>query len=144
MLKPGATIYLIGSLRNPTLHLVARQLREAGFDVFDDWYSAGPEADDRWRHYEMRRGHSFLEALDGLAARHVFAFDELHLKRADAVVLALPAGKSGHLELGWALGQGKLGFVLLDNPDRWDVMYRFATGVFDNAEKMVAALKGGE
>jgi hypothetical protein len=39
----------------------------------------------------------------------------------------MPAGKSGHLELGYAIGSGKRGFVCFDQePDRWDVMYRFA------------------
>ena len=38
---------------------------------------------------------------------------------------------SGHLELGWALGANKYGYVLFDKvPDRYDVMYKFATDVF--------------
>ena len=39
-------LYVIGSLRNPAVPQVAKRLREAGFLVFDDWYAAGPEADD--------------------------------------------------------------------------------------------------
>ena len=54
-------------------------------------------------------------------------FDELHLKRSDTAVLVLPAGKSGHLELGFSIGIGNRAFVLFDKePDRWDVMYGFA------------------
>lgn len=134
-------IYLIGSLRNPEIPNIAKELRWCGFDVFDDWYSAGPEADDKWRDYELARGRDFITGLKGYAARHVFEFDRTHLQRADAVVLALPAGKSGHLELGWALGQGKPGIILLDSPDRWDVMYQFATKVVDNIPSLVAALE---
>lgn len=135
-------IYLIGSLRNPEISNIANRLREAtGEEIFDDWYAAGPEADDYWRDYERGRGRTFSEALQGLAARNVFAFDRTNLERADAVVLALPAGKSGHLELGWALGRGKKGYILLDNdPERFDVMYQFATGVFDNLEKLIDEL----
>lgn len=132
----GRNIYLIGSLRNPQIPIIAQQLREDGHEVFDDWYAAGPQADDRWRDYEIARGHSFLQALRGHAARHVFAFDREHLQRCDTAILILPAGKSGHLELGIALGQGKSGFVLVDDPERWDVMYQFATGVFDNLETL--------
>jgi hypothetical protein len=137
-------IYLIGSLRNPTIPDIAQQLRTAGHEVFDDWYAAGPEADDKWRDYEKGRGHSYIEALSGLAAKHVFDFDRFHLGRASDVVLALPCGKSGHLELGWALGQGKRGYVLLDSPERWDVMYKFATGVYDKLEDLIEVLSSSE
>jgi nucleoside 2-deoxyribosyltransferase len=134
-------IYLIGSLRNPEVPKAANSLREAGFEVFDDWYAAGPEADDKWRDYEQGRGHSYLEGLRGAAARNVYNFDRLHLDMADTVLLVLPAGKSGHLELGWAIGRGKKGYILLDSPDRWDVMYQFADGVFDKLEDLVCELK---
>lgn len=133
-------IYLIGSLRNPEIPNIANRLREAGMEVFDDWYAAGPEADEKWRDYERGRGHGYLEGLRGFAANHVFQFDRFHLERADSAVLVLPAGKSGHLELGWALGKGKRGYILLDNPDRWDVMYLFATGVFNTVEELVDEL----
>ena len=132
-------IYLIGSLRNPVIPQIANTLREEGHEVFDDWYAAGHEADDMWRDYEKGRGRSFVNALQGLAAEHVFEFDLRHLKRAEIVVLILPAGKSGHLELGWALGQGKRGYILLDDPERWDFMYKFADGVFYNQEDLINA-----
>lgn len=133
-------IYLIGSLRNPTIPTIANRLREAGHDVFDDWYAAGEKADDSWRDYEKGKGLSYLQALDGLAANHVFRFDLTHLQRAEAGVLVLPAGKSGHLELGWLLGMGRRGYILLDSPDRWDVMYKFATGVYDKLEDLIGRL----
>src|SRR5258705_9932067 len=122
-------IYLIGSLRNPEVPKIAQQirLRLLDLEVFDDWYAAGPTADDSWRDYEKARGRSYIESLGCYPARHVFEFDEAHLHRAVAAVLVLPAGKSAHLELGWLLGRGKPGYILLDNPERWDVMYQFAT-----------------
>jgi len=134
-------IYLIGSLRNPEVPIIARSLRLSGHEVFDDWFAAGPEADDYWRDYEIQRGHSFIQALDGYAANHVFEFDKYHLNRADAAVLVLPAGKSGHLELGYAIGLGKPGYILLDNnPERYDVMYRFATKVCASVEELIKCL----
>lgn len=134
-------IYLIGSLRNPEVPVVAAGLRKLGHEVFDDWYAAGPEADDKWREYEQGRGHSYQEALHGHAANHVFGYDKVHLDRCDTVVLLLPAGRSGHLEFGYAIGQGKPGYILLDPAqDRWDVMYRFATGVFLNREDLCKTL----
>lgn len=134
-------IYLIGSLRNPRVPIVAQELRVAGFDVFDHWYAAGPEADDSWQAYERQRGHSFTQALGSPHAWNVFDFDRRHLEAASAVVLVAPAGKSAHLELGWALGQGKPGFVLLDGePDRFDVMYLFADGVHTSVPALVRDL----
>lgn len=135
------TIYLIGSLRNPEIPSIGNKLRETGWDVFDDWHAAGPKADDEWQRYENERGRSYKAALAGYAARHVFAFDLAHLGRSTHGLLVLPAGKSGHLELGFLIGQGKPGYVLFDKvPERYDVMYNFAEEVFFSAEEAIAAL----
>lgn len=130
------TIYVIGSLRNPAIPEIGNSLRALGFDVFDDWHAAGPTADDEWKRYELSRGRSYKEALRGYAARHVFSFDRFHLDRADLGLLVLPAGKSGHLELGY-LSKDKPTFVLLEEGvDRWDVMYQFCTDVFTTPQEL--------
>ena len=140
-MKLGRQIYLIGSLRNPKVPIVANILTDAGYKVFDDWFAAGELADDEWRKYEILRGRDYLTAIKGPAAEHVFQFDLTNMEKSDFAVLMLPAGKSGHLELGWMLGQGKKGYILLDDaPPRWDVMYRFATGVFGDVLDLLAAL----
>ena len=136
------SIYLIGSLRNPAIPILAQEMRKHGYDVFDDWFAAGPEADDYWQIYEQARGHRYDEALKGYAAQHVFKFDKFHLDRCDAAVLYLPAGKSGHLELGYVLGNKKPGFILMDKePERFDVMYNFSSGVFFSKEDLFAELR---
>ena len=134
--KKKLKVYVIGSLRNPEVPKIAQEIRKLGFDVFDDWYAAGPEADDKWRDYEKARGHSYREALKGYAADHVYKFDLRHLDECDIAVLYMPAGKSAHLELGYVIGKGKVGYIVLDNPERWDVMYLFAHGVFNNSEEL--------
>jgi len=49
----------------------------------------------------------------------------------------LPAGKSGHLELGFLRGKGKPCYILFpEDPERWDVMYNFAREVFFTKEKL--------
>lgn len=105
-------IYLIGSLRNPEVPLIGDKLREAGHGVFDDWFAGGPIADDSWQEYEKGRGRSYSQALRGPAAVNVFNFDHDNLLNSDGAILVLPAGKSGHLELGFMAGQGKYTGVL--------------------------------
>lgn len=134
-------IYLIGSLRNPEVPVIANKLRNIGYEVFDDWYAAGPEADDYWKKYEQNREHDYKQALSGYAAQHVYAYDRYHLDRCNIAVLVMPAGKSGHLEFGYMIGQGKRGYILLNDVDRWDVMYQFATEVFFNVEDLLNKLK---
>lgn len=135
------TIYLIGSMRNPVIPDLAMRLRDDGHEVFDDWYAPGPEADDYWQVYAKRRGQSYKDALNDYHARHVFEFDKFHLDRADTAILVMPAGRSGHMELGYMVGQGKRTYVLFDKePDRYDVMYLFASGVFFSQEDLLSEL----
>ena len=138
-------IYLIGSLRNPEVPVIAADLRREGYQVYDDWFAAGPEADDYWKEYSQARKQTFPEALQNWAAFHTHANDKQHLDESDTGVLLMPAGKSGHLELGYLIGQGKRGYILLDRTnDRWDVMYKFAAGVFYTVEDLIQELKGGD
>jgi nucleoside 2-deoxyribosyltransferase len=135
-----ASVYVMGSMRSTRVQEVAKALRERGYDVFDDWISPGPEADDRWQAYEKARGRTYAEALQGYHARHVFALDKKHLDRCDVGVLVLPAGKSAHIELGYLVGQGKTTYVLFDGePERYDVMYLFATTVFTDLDDLLRA-----
>ena len=137
---PIKLMYLIGSLRNEKVREIGKTIRDkTGIDVFDDWHGAGPHADDEWKEYELARGRSYREALMGYAARQIFSFDKTHLDRCDAALLCMPAGKSGHLELGYALGSGKPGFILFEEgaDDRWDVMVQFATKVFFTKDEMI-------
>lgn len=127
MSKDKKMIYVIGSLRNQNIPLIANKLRKLGFEVFDDWFSPGPEADDFWRNYEKVRGSTYKQALNNWAGKHVYEFDKFHIDRANIGIMVMPAGKSGHLEIGYMIGQGKPCFILFDEePERWDVMYQFS------------------
>ncbi len=56
--------------------------------------------------------------------------------------MLMPAGKSGHLELGYTIGKGKLGFIIFDSvPERVDVMYQFATELFFSKQEFFDYLK---
>lgn len=138
------SMYLIGSLRNPEIPRIASQIRQkvTGLEVFDDWYAAGPVADDSWQAYEKERGKTYRGALQSWAAQHVARFDRFHLDRASGGLLVMPAGKSGHIELGYLAGQGKPAYVLFDKePDRWDVMYNLTSGVFFDLDECIEMLR---
>ena len=138
-------VYIVGSLRNPVVREVAHAIRGRGFDVFDDWHGCGPDADDHWKVYEQSRNRKYSDALRGKLAQHAFSFDKSNLDEADVVVLVLPAGKSGHLELGYAAGKGKRTYILLEpdrDEDRWDLMYLFATAVVTNVKELLEKMNG--
>lgn len=143
MLKQQSKVlYLIGSLRNERIPELASRLRREHEDleVFDDWYAAGPEADDFWKTYEQEKGSTYEDALHGWAARNVFDFDRRHLDRSTHCLLVLPAGKSGHMEITYAQygakGKPKTG-ILLDPTDvRWDVMYQFIPNILSDDSKI--------
>lgn len=136
------TIYLIGSLKNENIPFIANTLEENGeYEVFDDWFAPGPEADDYWRSYAKNRNLTYAEALKSYAAAHIFEFDKEHIHRCDIGVLVMPAGRSGHLELGYMIGTGKPGFILFEEePEKWDIMTQFATGIAFSMDELLEML----
>ena len=142
-------IYIAGSLRNRRIPAVASALRDGTtWDVVDEWFSAGPTADDSWQAYEQGRGRTFAEALKSRAAQNTYMFDKSYLDLSDAVVLVMPAGRSGHLEIGYAAASGKATFLLLpereediDDEDRFEVMPNFLGAVCPNVEDLKGHLQ---
>lgn len=73
--------------------------------------------------------------------RRAFEEDAGWIEWAEAVVLVLPAGKSAHLEAGYAKGLGKHLFILGDfPPGELDVMYLFADSIHRELEGLIAAV----
>ena len=135
------TLYLIGALRNPVIPEITNYLTKLGYDVFSDWWAASEDADDWLRDYYKSRGYNYKQTLQSYAAQHIFTFDKKHLDRADLAVMVMPAGKSGHLELGYIIGQGKPGYILFDKePERVDIMHNFATDIFFTIDDLGKAL----
>ena len=135
-------VYLIGSLRNPEVPKVAKVLRDRGIEVFDDWHAGGEKADEEWMKYEKERGRDYHQALEGHAAKHTFHYDLHHLNQADVGVMVAPSGRSGHLELGYMLGQNKPGIIYMpEDPERWEVMVLFASKICRTVNGLVAELE---
>lgn len=135
-------IYLIGSLRNPQIPIIAKRLREEGFDVFDDWHAPGPDTDTYWMEYERARGRSYREALYAPHATDVFKFDKDYLDRATTGVLVMPAGRSGHREIGYLAGRGCQTFTLFEGePERWDIMTHFDTDIAFSVPELIERIR---
>lgn len=135
-------IYLFGSLANPRILPITKQLREAGHVVFSEWLAAGEGADEKWKVYFKDLGLSYKDTLNSDFVRTAFNFDLEHMQQADVGVLVMPAGRSGHLELGWMLGRGKRGYILFPDgePERPDLMVLLATGIFFSVEDLIDEL----
>lgn len=137
-------IYIVGSLRNGNVPQIANKLRSVNpqWEIFDSWFAPGPHADDFLRDYCKGKNMNYKQTLKDWAATHIFAFDKKHIDRSTDVVMVMPAGKSGHLELGYARGRGKRAYILFaEEPKRVDVMYQFATDIFFQFDELVAELK---
>ena len=82
-------------------------------------------------------------ALVGAAALAYARWEAASYRLRTLEVPVLPAGRSAHLELGYTIGNGKSGFILLDPSDdpRWDVMYQFATAVCPDLDTLASNLK---
>ena len=140
-------IYIIGALKNAEITNIAAELRpkdnysnRVEYDVFDQWITPGPEADQYLFEYSKKRGWNYKEALTCDAAKNNFDFDKRHIDSADIVVMVMPSGKSAHLELGYSIGMGKEAHILFDKePERFDLMYNFVP--VDNIHFSVESLK---
>jgi len=138
------TVYIIGSLKNWKVIELSNHLRKEfpEWEIFDSWISPGPEADDYWKKYSKMKGLTYREALKDWSATHVFEFDKFHIDRSEVVIMHMPCGKSGHLELGYAIGQGKKCYVLFDEkPDKREVIYKLPKGVFTEIKELEKELK---
>lgn len=111
-------IYVASSWRNELQPEVVMALRADGPVVYDFKnprpFNTGfkwSEIDPNWEQWTPAE---YRAALDHPVAQRGFASDFDAMKWADTFVLVLPCGRSAHLELGWAAGQGKQTLILLD------------------------------
>lgn len=128
-------IYLASSWRNGEQPDLVTDLRAAGHEVYDfrNPRSGGPDRDapeegfswrqcdiDWYSRTEDRREH-YLKMLQTSTASRGFTADFNAMKWADVCVLALPCGRSAHLEAGWMIGSGRPTLVYL--PESEDLRF---------------------
>jgi hypothetical protein len=121
-------IYVASSWRNVFQPAVVTTLRIAGFEVYDfrnpapgDNGFAWSSLDADWLNWSPE---NYVKLLDDPIAVDGFDKDMAAMERADTFVLVLPCGRSAHLEMGWAVGQGKQTAILLDETFEPELMYR--------------------
>jgi len=123
-------IYVASSWRNIVQPVIVHWLRSCGHNVYD--FKNPPngkpfgwkEIDPNWQQWTPRE---YRAALDHPRAVEGYASDIGALRACDACVLVLPAGRSASWEFGYAMGQGKKGYVVQLNTEEPELMYREAT-----------------
>ncbi len=139
-------IYVASSWRNHYQQNVVYELRQYGFDVYDfkepkpgDKGFGWHEIDPNWKSWSAEE---FKEALDHPMAQIGFKSDMDALRSCDVCVLVLPCGRSAHLELGWATGNGKRTAILLDNPiSEPELMYKMVDVVAYSLDEIIEDLR---
>jgi hypothetical protein len=138
-------IYVASSWRCPRFESVADALRGAGHEIYDFKHDKG--AQFHWHEVGVdSNGDTIFNYLTGLEhprADAGFESDAGALVRCDTCVLVLPCGRSAHLELGWAVGQGKRTAILL--PPEWiddpELMYKLVDHLAPDVEDLLTWLE---
>lgn len=120
MLEGRRKVYVASSWRNIAQPAVVEAIRSMGHEVYDFRH---PKPDDQgfswgdiaseWQGWNAKE---YVNALDHPIAVAGFNSDFDAMRWADTFVLVQPCGRSAHLEMGWAVGQGKATIMLL-GPD---------------------------
>jgi hypothetical protein len=127
-------IYVASSWRNLLQPGIVHALRRCGHEVYD--FKNPParsgfrwsEIDPNWQAWTPEQ---YRDALHHPLAVLGYESDISALRWCDACVLVLPAGRSASWELGYAMGQGKAGYVVqLENVEP-ELMYREAALITD-------------
>lgn len=120
-------IYVASSWRNLMQQGIVYTLRAVGFEVYD--FQNPPNGSGfKWSSIsdkELDNPEDYLSKINHPIANQGFKSDFEAMEWADTFVLVLPCGRSAHLELGWAVGQGKKTAILLSDEDfRPELMYK--------------------
>jgi hypothetical protein len=124
-------IYVASSWKNWLQPAIVHLLRRLGHEVYDFRHPSPSDngfswdsIDANWRNWTSEE---YRRALSHPFAVHGYKLDIDALKRCNACVLVLPAGRSASWEFGYAMGQGKSGYVIQLEKQEPELMFREAT-----------------
>ena len=130
-------IYVASSWRNLSQPRIVHLLRDRGHQVYDFRHPAEDDNGFSWAQidpdWQAWNSRAFPKALSHPLSEKGFTLDKEALDRADVVVLVLPCGRSAHLELGYAVGKGKLTAILLSpEQNEPELMYKMVDLITDD------------
>jgi nucleoside 2-deoxyribosyltransferase len=137
-------IYMASSWKNANdVEVIAQVLREHCHEVdcFTD------ESTGRYVfHYSQIDSFENLDAMNFMKderSQKAFKEDKKWIDWSDGVLLYLPAGKSAHLEAGYAVGKGKFLIIFQQKfpKGEFDVMYGFADLITDDFKTVLNFLQ---
>lgn len=142
-------VYVASSWRNQDQPLVIRALQAAGgFEAYDfrnpDPTNHGfhwSEIDRDWQCWTTKK---FFAALAHPIAIDGFKRDMAALEGADACILVMPCGRSAHLEIGYAIGAGKLAIIYMPYQTGTyepELMYKMAGHITDDLSEIIEILE---
>jgi nucleoside 2-deoxyribosyltransferase len=114
------------------------------FEIVLDYRTNNPPDELFGPDYNSMPAAQRIVALDGDIARRKFDLDRTAIERCDVCILVEPAGKSAHLEAGFAAGLSKRVIVLLDEaPAPVELMLAFASKFDTNISGLLRLLTAG-
>lgn len=144
-------IYLASSWRNKEQPKILEMLRAMGHQVYDFKNPAPGNIGFSWKQCEMEWGepinmHDMQNYVHHITTNPIaqagFKLDRDALHWCDTCMLLLPCGRSAHLEAGYAMGQGKQTFVLLDKEGfEPELMYLLGDCICGTPEDLCVALR---
>lgn len=141
-------VYVASSWRNERQPEVVEALRAAGHEVYDfrnppnaSWFGWEQVTERKW---ELSQPRHLIEALRHPLAEAGFESDMDALDEADACVMVQPCGVSAALELGYAVGAGKVTAVLLAPNVEPELMLKMSGTLCQNLEEVIDHLRAVE
>lgn len=127
-------IYVASSWRNLLQPGIVHALRRCGHEVYD--FRKPKAGDDGFSWKQVGAPTAFVDKVDPATwkqmlqhprAAESYEADISHVRWCEAIVYVLPCGRSASWEFGYAMGQGKPGYVVAFGETEPELMFREAT-----------------
>lgn len=140
-------IYVASSWRNQLQPLIVQALRDLDHEVYDfrnpkpgdDGFRWSQLGNPNYKHGNLVDPVTWRAMLQHPRAEESYESDISHVRWCDAVVYVLPCGRSASFEFGYAMGQGKPGYVVAFEDTEPELMFRGAT-IIANMGELAEAL----